>query len=116
MARVENAGQGTCTDEPVLQGVSHAGRRLSAIANHPPPAVGRSREIDRETVQMNAAERFDAEAGSQEVGIAKDHLRWNLPLLQQALLSVHIGDNRVEQTCTLSDCSFDPRCVGLPQP
>ena len=58
--------------EPVLERVAGAGRRLRAVAEHPPAAVGAAPDIDRVEAQMRAARRRDADQRPQEFRIAGD--------------------------------------------
>ncbi len=50
-------------DEPVLHGVTRPRRTLGSIADHPPAAVRRAREIAGVKVQEGSARRLDAAAG-----------------------------------------------------
>ena len=67
-----NVGNGARQREPVLDRIAGARRRLRAIAEHPPAAVGAAPDIDRVETQMRAAGRRDADQRPQEFRIAGD--------------------------------------------
>jgi hypothetical protein len=51
----EELREGARDDDAVLQRVARAGRRLRAVVDHPPAAVGRTREVGGVEVQQHVA-------------------------------------------------------------
>ncbi len=61
--------------EPVLQRKARAGRRLGAVAEHPPAAVRRAADVDAVKAQMRSAGRLDADQRAKKFRIAGDQRR-----------------------------------------
>ena len=100
-------GKDARDDQPVLERVAHAERRLGAVGNDPPAAVGRAREVDGVNVQPDAARHWDADAGAQEARVAVDQRRRQQALAQQVLRAVEVAQDAVEQVRALRHCGLD---------
>ncbi len=101
-------GKDARDDLPVLERIARTGRRLRAIAEHPPAPVGRAREIDGVDVQPRAAGRAARRGRPQEVRMTERQLRRNDALREQLLRAVEIGEQRIEQLRPLRDARLDP--------
>src|SRR5215475_7279953 len=65
-----NVGHGPRQRQAVLECVAGPRRRLGAVAEHPPTAIGRAPDVDCIKPQMRASSRDDTDQGSQEFRIA----------------------------------------------
>ena len=94
-------------DEPVLEHVAQARRRLRALGHDPPQAVGPARQVERDDVQVHATQRFAALQGAQELGVFEHQGRRQQAFGQQAPRAVQIGQRGVEQARALAHAGFD---------
>ena len=101
-----DVGNGARQREPVLDRVAGAGRRLRAIAEHPPASVGAAADIDRIEAQMRAAGRRDADQRPQEFRIAGDQGRRQPAVARQRAGPVGIRQHRFEQFGALDQAGF----------
>ncbi len=103
----EELRKGTRDNDAVLERVARARGRLGAIADHPPVAVGRARQIRGIEVQHHVAGVLDAAAGTQVSRVAIDQRGRQQPFLEQVLLAVYVEQHLVEQRRALHDPSLD---------
>ena len=94
-------------DEPVLERVARARRRLRAVVDDPPAAVGRARQVGGVLQQVATAGRPQALGGGEEAAVAEDHRRRDRAALQQRLRAVEIAEDAVEQVGALLDAGGD---------
>ena len=66
LAVAKRLGQAARQDDAVLERIAGAGRRLRAVGEHPPVAVGATREIDGVQVEVDVVRHADAVARPQE--------------------------------------------------
>ena len=92
-----DVGNGARQREPVLDGVAGARRRLRAIAEHPPAAVGAAADIDGIEAQMRAARRRDADQRPQEFRIAGDQRGRQAAVADERAGTVGVGQHGFEQ-------------------
>ena len=96
--RAVDVGQRAREREPVLERVAGAGRRLRAIAQHPPFAFGGAAEIDRVEAQVRAARRATTpQQRPQEFRIAGDQCRRQPAVANQLGRTVDIGQHGLKQ-------------------
>jgi hypothetical protein len=113
VARFEHVRQTARRNDAVLERITGAGRRLCAIAQHPPLTVRRTTEVERQQMQEGALARRHAMTGQQKFRIAEDQ-RWrNRARLQQLLRTVQIGDDHVQQARALNQARL--RGHAIPQ-
>ena len=94
-------------DDPVLQGVARARRRLGAVGQHGAAARGVAGEVDGHSEQLLAAGHADLVALAQEAGVAEDQLGGQQPAAQQLAGAVEIGEDQVEQLGPLDHAELD---------
>ena len=94
-------------DQPVLQRVAGSRRRLGAIGDDPPVAVGRARQIGRVVEQVHAARRVDALHLMQVAAVAEDDRRRDRAGSQQVLRAVDVAQHAVQQVGALRDAGGD---------
>ncbi len=114
------------SDDPVLERVAGAGRRLGAVGQHPHRAVGRAGEVRGVQVEVPAAGHGQAVTRPQEARVGEDEGRRQQPVAQQALPAVEVGEDQVEEARALRQAGleFSPRSgadqqrheVELPRP
>ena len=97
-------------DLAILERVARARRRLRAIGEQPPAAVGRARQVGGVDVQPGAVGGPQVVAGPEVVRMAERQLGRDVPFGEQALRAVEIRQQRIEQARALRDAGFD----GLP--
>ncbi len=97
--------------EAILERVAGARRRLRAIADHPPAAVRRAREVGGVEVQEAALRRLDAVARPQEARVREHQLRRQQPVAQQVLRTVEVGEDEVQELRALRERGFDGRAT-----
>ena len=92
----ENIGQNIGDDGAIFQRIAAARRRLGAVGQNPPLAVGRARQIDRQHVQI--AMRGDAHAyhGPEKCGIGIEKFRRKSAARQKILSAVQILENQAQ--------------------
>src|SRR4051812_7961034 len=73
---IESTRQRACTDQAILQRVSHSRRRLCAVRNHPPAAVRSARDIHGVTVQVRSTWRAYSKTRPQEMRVRIHERRW----------------------------------------
>ncbi len=83
--------------DAVLQRKAGAGRRLGAVAQHPPFAVGPAAELEGAEMQEMPAGRLHADQRSQELRAGGDQARRQQAVGDQAVFAVDVGDDRLEQ-------------------
>ncbi len=99
-------------DLAVLERVARARGRLRAIGQQPPAPVGRARQVRGVHVQPGAVERPQALAGPQVVRVAERQLGRHVTFGQQALRTVQVGEQRVQQPRALRDAGLDDLPLG----
>ena len=117
------------SDDAVLERVAGARRRLRAVAEHPPAAVGRAREVGGvERAGSAARARATPWHGRRKPGMREHELGRQQALAQQPLRAVEIGEDRVRaararcaSAARRSRATRRPRCserdrVELPRP
>ena len=83
--------------QPVFEGEAGARRRLGAVAEHPPAAVGAARDVRGIKTQMRTAGRRHAHQRPQEFRAA-GHERARQPVFtEQVAGAIDIGDHRLDQ-------------------
>ena len=103
----EQARDGARHDQPVFQRIAGAGRRLSAVAQHPPSAVGPARDLRRVKTQPAAAGGRDAAHRPDELRRARHHSRRQRAFRDQSAFAVNIAQDEVEQFGALDDSGLD---------
>ena len=98
--------------DAVLERVSRSGGRLGTVAQDPPAAVGRAREVERDEVQVQVVADRNARARTQELRIAEDQAGRQDFALQHALLAVQIDEQIVQQPRALDHGAFDRAPFG----
>ena len=91
----------------VFQQVTQAGRRLRALAHHPPAAVGAVGQIEGDDVQPGVTRRANTLHGTQVTGVALHQRSRQQGLFQQFLRAVQVGHHGVEQARALQHAGFD---------
>jgi hypothetical protein len=81
-ALIEHSRERAGRDQPILEGVAHARRRLRSIGERPPAAVRRPRDVDCVRLEMNAAGGLEFETRPQEIRVRKNQRRGDQPFLQ----------------------------------
>ncbi len=103
----KNVAEHARRDQPVFQRVARTGRRLRAIRQHPPSAVGRTRDVGRVGMKINFARYGNINAGAQKTFVAEDEFGRQKIVAQQLARPVEVGKNRVQQRRALLQCGFD---------
>ena len=83
--------------EAVFQRIAGARRRLGAVAQHPPAAVGAARDVDGVEAQMRAAGRRHVGERPHEVRTAGDECRRQPPVADQRGRPVDVGEHRLDE-------------------
>ena len=96
MAVAKFVRQDSREHDPVLQRVTAPGRRLRAIGEHPPLAVGRASEIDGVEMQIDFLRNAQAVARAEKSRIREDERGRKQPIPQQSLRTVQIRENQIE--------------------
>ena len=109
---LEGFGQRPRQRDAVLDGVTGARRRLGAIGEDPPAAVGRAGHVGGIEMQEMAVGRGDAGERAQELGIAGDEGRGQDAALDQGRMAHQVGEQGLEQTGALLDAARQHRPVG----
>ena len=100
--------------KPVFQQIAQSGRRLAALAHHPPVAIRPARQIEGRNVQMGAANRRDPMHGAQVAWMPLHQRRREQALRQQLLRPIDIGHDPLQQAHALQHAGFDlVPAVGL---
>ena len=94
-------------DEPVLERVARTRRSLRAVAHHPPPAVGRAREVGGVLQQVAATGGLEPFGRREEAAVAEDHRRRDESAFHQRLRAIEIAEHAVEQVGPLLDAGRD---------
>ena len=97
LQRLKSLGKLARHRQAVFQQIAQPGRGLAALAHNPPIAIRSPRQVKRGHMQMHAAHRLDAVHGAQIARVALHQRRWQKPLRQKSLRSVHIGHHRFQQ-------------------
>ena len=95
----------------VLQRVAEAGRRLGAVVEHPPLAVGPATEIGGVKAEIATAARLDPDHRMQEIGASGHGGGGQNAFGDQLALAVKIGEQPFEGLGALGDAGFDHRPV-----
>ena len=104
-----DVGNGARQRQAVLDGVAGARRRLRAIVEHPPAAVGAAADVDGIKTQMRAAGRRNADQRPQKFRIAADQRRRQAPLAGQRRRPVGIHQHGFEQLGALDQAFLQLR-------
>ena len=108
MVVAKRLGQDARSDEPVRERVTRARGNLRAVRDHPPLAVGRTREVGGVEVQEPATGRFAAVRRPQEIRL-REHQRGRQPLrADQLLRAIGIGEDAVEERGALDEAGLQP--------
>ena len=103
----KEVGKSLRHDDAVFQGIAGAGRSLGAVGDDPPLAVWRARQIDSEQVEVGGPGDRNVMAGAPESRIAEDQRGRKIPIQQQLLWTVKIGQDGVEQAGALDQARFE---------
>ena len=96
-AVAEDLRQGPREDDAVLERVAHARGRLRPIGEHGEPPVAPAHDVGRVERQEPTQRRDDADARPQKARVTEQQLRRQEPLGEEALGSVEIGEQAVEE-------------------
>jgi len=94
-------------DQPVFQRVTGPGGGLRPVGNNPPATVRRTRQIDRILVQPGTTGRLDTLTGPEIAVLTIDQGRRQQAFGKQFLLTVKIGQDRIQQGGSLGHGSRD---------
>ena len=83
--------------EPVFQRIAGTGRRLGAVAQHPPAAIGAARDVDGIEAQMRAAGRRHVGERPHEVRAAGHECGGQAPLADELGRPVNVGEHRLDE-------------------
>ena len=97
----ELLGKNAADDGPVFERIAGTRWGLRAVGNHPPAAVGRTREVGGVEMQIGIPGRSDPLAGPEEVVVTEDQRRRQAAIVDQGLRPVQILEHGIEQTCAL---------------
>ena len=95
-------------DDPVLQGVAGARRRLGVVSQYRTAAGGVAGEVDGNGEKLLGAGNPDLVAGPEEAAMAEDQLGRQYPAAEQLARAVEIGEHQVEQLGALDHAGLDP--------
>ena len=107
LQRAEGLGKLLADDQPVLQQIAQARGRLGALADHPPAAVGRARQVEGHHMQPAVARRAHAVHRPQVLRMRQHQRGRQQAVMQQVLRAVEIGQRRVEQPRALAHAGLD---------
>jgi hypothetical protein len=109
----EGLGEQARDDQPVLQQVAQARRRLRALRHHPPVAVRPARQVEGRDVQVGAAHRHHTVHGAQVARVATHQRRRQQAVLEQLARAVHVGHHPVKHAHALQHASLNlPPALG----
>ncbi len=94
-------------DGAVLQRIAAARRRLRAIGEHPPLAVGRTGKIDGQHVQIAVGGNTHAHQRAEKCGVGVEKCGRKVAVRHQDLRPVEILKEQIEQLGPLNDARFD---------
>ena len=101
-------GQALRRHDAVLERVAGARRRLRAVAEHPPRAVGRAREVERDEVQMQVvARRRCSRHGRRKPGCRTRAPAAAAFRCSSALRAVEIDEQRVQEPRALRSAALE---------
>ena len=92
---------------PVLDRVRRTRRRLGAVPECEPAAVGRAGQIGAEHDELLLSGDRDPVAGPSELGIGEDHLGRHQPRPEQSAFPVQVAEHEVEEFGPLDHPAFD---------
>ena len=103
----EEIGQNIGDDGAILQRIAAARRRLRAIGQHPPLAVGRTRKIDGQHMQIAVRGNRHAHQRPQKCGVGIEQRGRKVAVRHQVLRAVEVLEQQVQQLGALNDAGFD---------
>jgi hypothetical protein len=83
--------------EAVFQRIAGSGRRLGAVAQHPPAAIGAARDVDGIEAQVRAAGRRHVDERPHEVRAAGHERAGQAPLADELGRPVNVGQHRLDE-------------------
>ena len=101
------AREGLRNDQPVLQRIAGARRRLGAVAEHPPAPVGSASDVGGVEAQPALAGRRHAAHRGEEVGRSGDRRGGQQALADQRALAIQVAEDAFEQFRALLDAARD---------
>ena len=111
--RLVEVGKGARQHQAVFQRIARARRRLGAVVQHPPAAIGAAADIGRIEVKMAAAGRFDAADRAQIFVAAGNRGRRHRAIGDQPALAIEIAQHHFEQLGALRDARGQLLPIGL---
>ena len=107
-------GEGARQCVPVFERIAGPGRRLRAVAEHPPAAVGPAADVGGIELEVAAARRLDAVKRAEELAAAGDHRRRQRAFGDQAAGPVDVGKHGLQKLGALRDAGSDllPLALG----
>ena len=105
--RFIQVGEGARQHQPVLQRIARTGRRLRAVAQHPPAPVGAAADVGGIEAEIAPARRLDAADRAQIFGAAGDRRGRHRAFRHQPAGAVEIGQNLLEQGRALRNARGD---------
>ena len=104
----ERLGELLADDEPVFQQVAEAGRGLRTVADDAPLPVRPAGKVERHHLQPVPACGADTVHRAQVLRVGQHQRRGKVTVVQQVLLTVDVGQHRVEQPRPLFHPGLDP--------
>ena len=99
----EQIGQNIGDDRAVLQRIAAARRSLRAVGQHPPLAVRRARQIDRQHMQIAMRGNAHAHQRPQKRRVRIQQRGRKLPVRDQLLRAVQVLKNQIQQLGALNN-------------
>ena len=101
-------GHGARKGEPALKRIARPGRRLGAVAEHPPFSVGATSDIHRAESQIGSARRGDAGERAQEFRISSNECGGNPALPHKLRRAIGVREHGFEQSGPLHETRLEP--------
>ena len=107
-------GKGARGGDPVFQRIACTRRRLRAVGQHPPVAIGAAAQLEGQEMQVMPRPRRDPHHGPQPFGVARHQRRRQAPGFDQPARAVKIGHHRFQQVGALHQRGRQAVPVVLP--
>ncbi len=107
LAAAERLRQAVQEDEAILEGIARARRRLRAIGEHDPLAIGRARQIDAVHVQVDVARDGNPVTRAKKGRVGQRQRRRQQAAAQKPLWAVQIEQDQVEEPGPLNQSLFE---------
>jgi hypothetical protein len=83
--------------DAIFEGITHTNRRIAAISDDPPAAIGRTSDVHGVQREIVVLRRDDMRRGPKERWIGEHDFRRQVAAFEQSAGTVNVGQNLVEQ-------------------